>query len=108
MQKGREIFEEWLLSESNKDNIRIEILLKIYFASESNIDRIQIQLKKLYDQSIRMVKIYEAFEKQLRVLPADEHNHKYLLQFIKLGHELQNVCVEWSGEYLNKIETGEL
>lgn len=107
-QKGRERFEEWLLSESNKDNIRIEILLKIYFASESNIDRIQIQLKKLYDQSIRMVKIYEAFEKQLRVLPADEHNHKYLLQFIKLGHELQNVCVEWSGEYLNKIETGEL
>lgn len=107
-QKGREVFEDWLLLESNKHNIRIEILLKIFFASECNIDGIQFQLQQLYEQSIRTIKIYEAFEKQLRELPADEHNHKYLLQFIKLGHELQNVCVEWSCEYLNKIETGEL
>lgn len=107
-QKGREVFEDWLLLENNKDNIRIEILLKIYFASEANIDRIQFQLRKLYEQSIRTVKLYEAFEKQLRELPAEDHNHKYLLQFIKLGHELQNVCLGWSGEYLNKIESGEL
>lgn len=107
-QKGVDLFEEWLMMECQKDSVRIEVLLKIFFATESNIDKIQLQIEKFYAKSSEMLKVYDIFEEQLKMEPMDEHNHKYMLQFLELGRDLQRVYTEWSKDYLEKIKTGEL
>jgi len=106
--RGLSTFNEWMSEENEKDTVRSEALLKFFLADSKNLDALTKHLEIYNNHCEELLKLYLIYEKQLTGLVGIHDNHKYLLEVLSLGIKQQELYSQWSREYLQKLEGGEL
>ncbi len=102
-ESGRDVFNQWMSEDFEKDTVRSEALLKFFLADDSNkLDLIK-HLEKFYHQNHETLELYQKFHQSL--MPYKEfHNHSYILQMLDLGIKQQSLYCEWSQNYIGELK----
>jgi len=100
---GKQVFNDWIAEEYEKDTVRSEALLKFFLADDNNKSDIIHHLEKFYNQNDEHLELYEKFYESLKGIE-DVHNHKYILHMLELGIRQQKLYCEWSSNYIKELQ----
>ena len=96
--KGVNALKEWISSEGNKDELRYETLLKIFFGgsvgNKATIKQIESFEKKINGE----LKMLNFFQNNLLNVIDEDEDHLYFLLTVKFGIETYNGHLNWCRE----------
>ena len=93
---GRFALVEWLGRVAEPDQVRSELLLKLYFAAFAGPAVRQGHLEQLAASGRRTVGWLEQAEAQLSALVADDSTHPHALAVVRLGLATQRAQLAWA------------
>lgn len=105
-EKGRQVFNDWMTEECEKDTVRSEAFLKFFLANDSNQADVIHHLEKFHQQNRERLESYEMFMKSFQGLE-DMHNHKYILKMLELGIRQQHLYCDWSSDYIDELKNND-
>ena len=94
-QKGINVLEIWLTEPVEKESVRLEILLKMYFSHRM---KPQIMKKHINEFSIshqKQLDILNMFQQQLSSVEALHSNHGDILRVIDFGQKVYKAYIDW-------------
>jgi len=103
-EKGLTALREWLVRPAEKESVRFEILLKMYFSSLADDDAISVQIAEFRSRYEEQLMILGLFEKELKNISSQHGNHPDILRVIDFGQRVYRAYVEWSDETLNYLK----
>ncbi len=103
-QKGKKALKEWLEEPVEKEIVRFELLLKMYFAGETNKSVIKQHIQNFKDRHIGQLAVLNMFENELLSMADDHYNHKDVLRVIDFGQKVYRAYIEWCEETLIYLE----
>ena len=95
---GREHLKEWLRVPVEKDEIRYETLLKLFFGNEIGKEVTLEHISNFKDKIEKEQSILLSMEKQLEQIKATEDTHLYYLLTAKFGVKVYKAYLEWCDE----------
>lgn len=105
--KGLEVLEHWMEAENEKDTIRSEFLLKLYFSTNQNVTKMRKHLLQFQAQAEQKLFLFGMFEQELRKDISLHNNHKQILSVLDLGIRQAKLYADWSKEMLESLEQEE-
>lgn len=96
-EKGRTLLREWLMKPAEKDELRYETLLKLFFGAELGREGILVHIRKFEDKIRKELMVLEEYTSNLEKLQGEEE-HKYYLLTVKFGVETYRAYLGWCGE----------
>jgi DNA-binding PadR family transcriptional regulator len=107
-EKGREIFRKWLRKPANKEVIKYEVLMKLFFGYElpvaENIEKIRAFQAKL-SQYTEMMGLYE---ENLRQVLEQDSDHLYFLLVVRFGQYFYEAAQKWTEEAIQLLEQSDI
>ena len=103
-QKGRAELLEWLDLPVEKDSVRIELLLKMYFSSLGDKKTIAKHIetyKKTYTEKLMVM---DAFTGELEAIRDLHENHGDILRVIDFGRKTYQAYIDWCSETLDYLK----
>lgn len=95
---GRRYLKEWLKVPVEKDEIRYETLLKIFFGNEQDVSQ-AISHVEAFQEKIEMEMQYLLrAESTLKEIIHDDNTHKYYLLTVQFGIKTYHTYLEWCKE----------
>ena len=104
-QKGISALEIWLSEPVEKESVRFEILLKMYFSNGINSE---IMKKHITDFSIshqKQLQILNMFQKELSSIKDLHSNHGDILRVIDFGQKVYKAYIDWCEETTIYLES---
>ena len=101
--RGREEFKKWMKSENEKDTIRSEFLLKMYFSTDQDALEMKDHLTEFKAQAEQKIMLFRMFQQELTKDIDMHQNHKQILKVLDLGLRQAMLYSEWSGEQLDEL-----
>ena len=96
--KGRKYLREWLALPVEKDEIRYETLLKLFFGNEQGTGQALIHIEA-FEEKVKKEMPYLLKAKQvLKDCPGDDTTHKYYLLTAEFGIKTYQAYLEWCEE----------
>ena len=102
--KGYEELKKWMLLEPDTETIRLEILLKRYFAGIVEPEVMVNHIKQFMLQHKKELFILNQFKTELETIDDPSHNHSDILSVIDFGIKTNAAYLEWSHETIQKLE----
>lgn len=102
--RGINELKEWLKEPVEKEMVRYEILLKLYF---SNIVSPKVMLGHIKEFQIshrQQMKLFEKFRENLEEYKDIHSNHKDILMVLSFGEKVWKAYDEWCEEVSNVLE----
>lgn len=97
--QGVDALKAWLLESPEKESMRLELLLKIYFGNLAHPEILNEHVKDFMLEHQQELSILEQFKQEL--LPIQSFaNHKQILQVIDFGIQTNQAYVSWCENYL--------
>lgn len=96
--KGQEHLKRWLEEESNKDEIRYETLLKLFFGSEIGEQGTLKHINQFEDKIKKELPFIKQSISILSNLKKDEDAHKYYLLTAMFGKKVYEAYLDWCKE----------
>lgn len=97
-EEGRLYLKEWLKLPVEKDELRYETLLKLFFGNEQGEEQTIEHIKAFQARIERELSFLLGFEKTLKNCLNDDSAHKYYLLTIEFGIKTYNAYLEWCEE----------
>ncbi len=97
---GRTEFKHWMEAMNEKDHIRSEFLLKMYFATEDNSQEMKKHLEEFKQEAEQKVMLFGMFQQELMGIVDEHSNHRQILKVIDLGLRQAKLYAEWSASML--------
>jgi len=97
-ESGRSVLMEWLAEPVEKESVRFELLLKMYFSKELEAGIMIRHLTDFSDSHRRQLDILEQFQRELAKIGDPAGNHKDILQVISFGEKVYRAYLDWSAE----------
>ena len=94
---GKEKLKEWLFVSPEKETIRLEILLKMYFSLNTPEVPMIEYLSAFKDNYSDAINTLNLFQKELKQI-AFKDNHEDILHIIDFGQKVYKAYIEWSEE----------
>ncbi len=104
--EGRNTLTQWLEAPVEKETVRFELLLKMYFSGETSAAVMKSHVQAFMDTHHQQLVMLDMFEKDLRSI-ADEDNHKDVLRVIDFGQKVYRAYLEWCEETIHYLEERE-
>lgn len=105
-ENGRDYLKKWLTLPIEKDELRYETLLKLFFGNEKGeeqaIIHIQAFEKKIQEELLDLLRAETILNKSLN----DESAHKYYLITVEFGVKTYQTYLEWCKEAKKLLEGG--
>ena len=100
---GRAALKGWLEAPAEKETVRFELLLKMYFAGAGERGAVAGQVRDFRESHARQLAMLDAFEAEL--LPvAGRDNHADVLRVIAFGQKVYRAYLEWCDETLKYLK----
>jgi DNA-binding PadR family transcriptional regulator len=99
-EEGRAEFKHWMETVNEKDHIRSEFLLKMYFATEENSVEIKKHLEDFKQEAEQKIMLFGMFQHELMSIADTHSNHRQILKVIDLGVRQAKLYAEWSEQML--------
>ena len=100
---GREYLKKWLLMPAEKEYVRYEILLKLFFGGklnpETSMQRIEA-FRKRYEQDLNLLNLFEGNLKQVMDQDPDHKNYYVTVRF---GQYVYKAYLDWAQEALGML-----
>lgn len=96
--KGRLYLKEWLKSPVEKDELRYETLLKLFFGNEQGEEQTIQHIETFQAKIEKELTFLMGFEKTLRNCLEDDSAHKYYLLTVEFGIKTYHAYLEWCEE----------
>jgi len=93
--QGEQYLHEWLKSQSSKDELRYETLLKIFFGACVDREYILTQIESFEQKTLENLKMLEFFEKNLEEVIDESKDHLYFLLTVRFGIETYRGQLNW-------------
>jgi DNA-binding PadR family transcriptional regulator len=101
--EGRKALQEWLEAPVEKETVRFELLLKMYFSGGASVDVMKAHVKAFMDTHQKQLAMLDMFQKELTPI-ADQDNHKDVLRVIDFGQKVYRAYIEWGRETISYLE----
>jgi PadR family transcriptional regulator AphA len=103
--RGRAELQEWLKAPVEKELIRYEILLKLYFSNAASSGTMLEHVREFEINHRRQQELFKKSEAQLR-RDIDLHsNHRQILMVLSFGQKVWKAYADWCGETIKLLET---
>jgi PadR family transcriptional regulator, regulatory protein AphA len=99
---GRKALDAWLEEPGANDGVRMETLLKAYFAHNAGPQSLASILGGFQARLAGDIKALETMEAQLRELPDPRKNHEYAFMTAELGVATYRLWSEWAERWISK------
>lgn len=94
----------WLTSPNEKESIRIELLLKVYFAKYAPKDIIASQVRQFKESHQADLSILKMFQQELTHIPDPDGNHQDILRVIEFGVKTNEAYLSWCEDTIDYLE----
>jgi len=101
---GRLTLQAWQDEKPEKESIRIELLLKIYFGSGRDPQTLIEFIKAFQSNHHQDLMILNAFKKELSSIPDPFQHHQNILSVIEFGVKTNTAYLDWCQETLHNLE----
>lgn len=101
--EGSQALKKWMESENEKDTIRSEFLLKMYFATDQNSEEMKRHLILFKEQADQKVLLFQMFRQELTSKIDMHNNHRQILKVLDLGLRQAQLYSDWSRERLEEL-----
>lgn len=98
--------KEWLKEPVEKEVVRYEILLKLYFSNIVSPEVMLGHIKEFQRTHNQQMKLFEKFRENLEEYKDVHSNHKDILMVLSFGEKVWKAYDEWCGEVSNVLEKG--
>ena len=95
---GREYLKEWLTLPVEKDELRYETLLKLFFGNEQGTEQALLHIKAFEEKIKRELPNLLGAEKVLKGCLSDDTAHKYYFLTVEFGLKTYQTYLEWCEE----------
>ncbi|MBU3839495.1 MAG: PadR family transcriptional regulator [Candidatus Ruminococcus intestinipullorum] len=95
---GRKYLKEWLTLPVEKDELRYETLLKLFFGNEQGTEQALLHIKAFEEKIQKELLYLLGVEKILKDCVGDDTTHKYYLLTVMFGIKTYNTYLEWCEE----------
>lgn len=100
---GRESLKDWLSKPVEKDELRYETLLKLFFGTETGLEGALEHIERFEEKCKDELAVLNMFEKNLeQFLEDDTHKHYFLT--VKFGIKTYESYLNWCSEAKEKIK----
>lgn len=102
---GRDCVEKWLLLPEEREYVRYEILLKLFFGGKlnpaANLQRIK-SFRMRHEQHLKMLNL---FEENLKQVMDQDPDHKNYYITVRFGQYVYKAYLDWAQEALEMLGT---
>lgn len=102
-ENGREYLREWLKQPAEKDELRYETLLKLFFGNEQGEDQAIAHIEAFREKTEKEMAYLLGAEKVLENSMEDD-THKYYLLTVEFGIKTYGAYLEWCREAKEFLE----
>ena len=95
---GRKYLKEWLTLPVEKDELRYETLLKLFFGNEQGTEQALLHIKAFEEKIQKELLYLLGVEKILKDCVGEDTTHKYYLLTVMFGIKTYNTYLEWCEE----------
>ena len=103
-QEGFAALRQWLCLPVERESLRLEILLKMYFSNLVDEDIMMGHLRVFQQAHEEDLKILTLFEKELKSILDQDPNHAHVLRVIDFGQKVNEAYINWSKETIDFLE----
>jgi len=103
-ESGRTALQAWLAQTPEKESVRIELLLKMYFGDSSQPGILTQHIKGFQENHQRDLAMLNLFKQELQSIPDPDHNHQNILSVIEFGIKTNQAYLAWCAESLTQLE----
>lgn len=101
---GRLELEEWLKTPVEKETVRYELLLKLYFSNADSSATMLQHIREFEVNHRRQQLLFSKFEEQLKQNLDVHSNHSRILMVLSFGQKLWESYSEWCGQTIALLE----
>lgn len=101
---GRYELQEWLKTPVEKETVRYELLLKLYFSNSSSSATMLEHVREFEINHRRQQQLFDKFEAQLKQNLDVHSNHSRILMVLSFGQKLWESYAEWCGQTIALLE----
>lgn len=101
---GRAALRQWLLTNPEKESVRIELLLKLYFSSPQDPDLMINYISSFMASHQRDLMILNLFKAELETIDDPYQNHRNIISVIDFGLKTNQAYLDWSKETIKHLE----
>jgi DNA-binding PadR family transcriptional regulator len=102
--QGRNELQQWLRVPVEKEIIRYEVLLKLYFSNSESSDIMLDHIKEFEINHTKQRKLFDEFEKQLSQDIDIHRNHRQILMVLSFGQKVWKAYEIWCKETIKLLE----
>jgi len=99
--EGRNYLKEWLTLPVEKDELRYETLLKLFFGNEQGTEQAMIHIEAFEEKVKKELPYLLKSEQLLKDCLGDDTAHKYYLLTVKFGIKTYQAYLQWCEEAKN-------
>lgn len=92
---GMRSLKEWLKTAPEKETLRLEILLRVYFSKYGEVSYLQNHLASFKEQHQNDLNQLQLFKQELLSIPDPDQNHRDILQVIEFGIKANQAYLDW-------------
>jgi len=105
-QKGINALKNWICEPVEKESVRYEILLKMYFSGLVDREVMKRHLEDFLSVHQMQLGILKMFTDELVNMKDTHSNHGDVLRVINFGKKVNEAYINWCNETINYLESG--
>lgn len=103
-QEGLQTLKGWLSAPTEKETVRFELLLKMYFSRLTDAGTMKRHVEEFMSAHQQQLAVLNQFQKELEALGDDHYNHRDILRIIDFGRRVYTAYLEWCKETIEYLE----
>lgn len=103
-EKGRDVFRKWLRKPANKEVIKYEVLMKLFFGYELPVAENIEKIRTFYTKLSQYAEMMELYEQNLRHVLDQDSDHLYFLLVVRFGQYFYEAAQKWAKEAIELLE----
>lgn len=101
---GKNKLTEWLLNPSDKEYVKYEILLKLFFGSLLPVDENIRRITVFREKNIKILNTMEMYKTSLNKILSENVDHYYFYLTVLFGQHLYKAYLDWADEAISILE----
>jgi len=101
---GREVLQQWLGMSPEKESVRIELLLKMYFTDQRSSSLLTDYIDTFQASHSQDLILLNLFKRELESIPDPHHNHQNIISVIEFGIKTNQAYLDWCSETITNLE----
>lgn len=100
---GRKALKSWLLEEPERESVRNELLLKLFFGPEMGTETALRHLESLQERLLRRQRVFGGMTQEIESLPVSQEQRAYWHLTLDAGQELCEARLRWCRKSLDRL-----